>query len=74
LLVHVSSIGSENGLNMYLNSRVHGSIPTEDKNYTKEGGGEDHEVAVAGPPKLVGPELLHDHLKITHSDTPKSIY
>jgi hypothetical protein len=49
-------------------------IPMEGKNSTKEGGGEDREVAVAGPPKLVGPELLHNHLKITHSDTPKSIY
>ncbi|GAU22843.1 hypothetical protein TSUD_282100 [Trifolium subterraneum] len=32
-----SSIGSGNGLNMYLNPRVHGSIPTEGKISTSEG-------------------------------------
>jgi hypothetical protein len=49
-----SSVGSGNTLNMYLNPRVHGSIPTEGKNYTREGGGEDREVTVSGPPKVVG--------------------
>ncbi|GAU49696.1 hypothetical protein TSUD_181940 [Trifolium subterraneum] len=39
---------------MYLNPRVDGSIPTEGKNSTREGGGEDREVEVSGPPKLVG--------------------
>jgi hypothetical protein len=34
------------------------SIPTEDKNSTSEGGGEDLEVTVPGPPMLVGPGLL----------------
>jgi hypothetical protein len=43
---------------MYLNPRVHGSIPTEGKNSTREGDGEDREVAVPGPPKVVGPGLL----------------
>jgi hypothetical protein len=32
-----SSSGSENGLNMYLNPRVHDLIPTEDKNSIGEG-------------------------------------
>ncbi|MCI16455.1 hypothetical protein A2U01_0037597, partial [Trifolium medium] len=32
-----SPIDSGNGLNMYLNPRVHSSIPTEDKNSTREG-------------------------------------
>ncbi|PNX78534.1 hypothetical protein L195_g034512 [Trifolium pratense] len=40
-----SSIGSGNELNMYLNTRVRGSIPTEGKNSTKEGNREDREVA-----------------------------
>ncbi|MCI89510.1 hypothetical protein A2U01_0110799, partial [Trifolium medium] len=31
---------------------VHGSIPTEGENSTREGGGEDREVAVPGPPKM----------------------
>jgi hypothetical protein len=36
-----------------------GSILTEGKNSTSEGGGEDREVAVPGPPnKLTGPRLL----------------
>ncbi|GAU49725.1 hypothetical protein TSUD_407960 [Trifolium subterraneum] len=43
---------------MFLNPRVRGSIPTEGKNSTREGGGEDREVAVPGQPKLVGPGLL----------------
>ncbi|MCI72771.1 hypothetical protein A2U01_0094035, partial [Trifolium medium] len=43
---------SGNGLNTYLNSRVRGSIPTEDKNSTSERGREDREVAVPGPPKM----------------------
>jgi hypothetical protein len=43
---------------MYLNPRVHGSIPTKDKNYTRKGGEEDHVVAVLGPPNMVGPGLL----------------
>jgi hypothetical protein len=46
-----SSIGSENALNMYLNPRVHGSIPTKVKNSTREGGGEDREVEVPKAPK-----------------------
>ncbi|PNY05297.1 hypothetical protein L195_g001742 [Trifolium pratense] len=50
-----SSIDAENGLNMYLNLSVRGSIHTEGKNSTSEGGGEDREVTVSGPPKLVGP-------------------
>ncbi|GAU32940.1 hypothetical protein TSUD_153570 [Trifolium subterraneum] len=54
----IELIGSGNGLNMYLNPRVRGSIPTEGKNSTREGGGEDCEVAVPGPPMLVGPGLL----------------
>ncbi|MCI04224.1 hypothetical protein A2U01_0025269, partial [Trifolium medium] len=37
--------GSGNRLNMYLNLRVYGSILTEGKNFTREGG-EDREVAV----------------------------
>jgi hypothetical protein len=41
-----SSIGSGNELNMYLNPRVHGSIPMEDKNSTSERGDEDREIAV----------------------------
>ncbi|PNX55175.1 hypothetical protein L195_g048802, partial [Trifolium pratense] len=40
-----------------------GSIPTEGKNSTREGGGEDREVAVPGSPKLVGPVLLHESPK-----------
>jgi hypothetical protein len=34
------------------------SIPTGDKNFTNVGDGEDREVAVPGPPKVVGPGLL----------------
>jgi hypothetical protein len=45
-----SPIGSGNRLNMYLNPRVHGSIPTEGKNSTSEGGGEDRKVIVPGAP------------------------
>ncbi|GAU23571.1 hypothetical protein TSUD_385570 [Trifolium subterraneum] len=52
-IVLVSTIGSGNGLNM-----VRGSIPTKGKNSTREGGGEDREVAVPGPHMLVGPGLL----------------
>ncbi|MCI24000.1 hypothetical protein A2U01_0045183, partial [Trifolium medium] len=48
----ISSIGSGNELNTYLNSMVCGSIPTEGKNSTSEGSREDHEVAVPGPPKI----------------------
>ncbi|MCI46151.1 hypothetical protein A2U01_0067391, partial [Trifolium medium] len=48
------SIGSGNGLNMYFIPRVRGLIPTEGKNSTKEGGGEDREVAMPGPP-MMGP-------------------
>ncbi|MCI62499.1 hypothetical protein A2U01_0083756, partial [Trifolium medium] len=51
-VMSVEIIGSGNGLNMYLNHMVHGSIPTEGKNSTSEGGGEDREVAVPGPPKI----------------------
>jgi hypothetical protein len=36
---------------MYLNPKIHGSIPTKGKNSTREGGGEDREVAVPGSPK-----------------------
>jgi hypothetical protein len=39
---------------MYLNPRVYGSISIEGKNSTCEGGGEDREVAVPGPPNVVG--------------------
>ncbi|MCI20613.1 hypothetical protein A2U01_0041775, partial [Trifolium medium] len=42
-LVATSLIGSGNVLNMYLNPRVRGSIPTEGKNSTSEGGREDRE-------------------------------
>jgi hypothetical protein len=38
---------------------VHGSILTEFKNSTSEEGREDREVAVLGPPKVVGLGLLH---------------
>jgi hypothetical protein len=54
-----------NGLNMYLNLMVHGSIPTEGKNSTRDGGGKDREMAVSGPPKMVGSELLHNSTQIT---------
>jgi hypothetical protein len=37
---------------------VHASIPTEGKTPPVKGGGEDCEVAVPGPPKVVGPGLL----------------
>ncbi|MCH88977.1 hypothetical protein A2U01_0009870 [Trifolium medium] len=47
----LSSIGSENGLNMYLNSRACDSIFTKGKNSTREGSREDREVAVLGSPK-----------------------
>jgi hypothetical protein len=53
-----SPIGSENALNIYLNPKVHGSIPTEGKHSTSEKGGEDREVTVSGPPNVVGPGLL----------------
>jgi hypothetical protein len=43
---------------MYLNPRVYGLILTEDKNSTREEGGEDREVAVSRSPKT-GPVLLH---------------
>jgi len=47
-LLVATSIGSGNELNTYLNPIVRDSISTEDKNSTKEGGGEeDCEVAVA---------------------------
>jgi hypothetical protein len=36
---------------MYLNPRVHGSIPTKDKNSTSKWIGEDHEIIVLGAPK-----------------------
>jgi hypothetical protein len=36
----------------------------EGKYSTSEGGGEDHEVAMSGPSKMVGPELLQLILKI----------
>jgi hypothetical protein len=34
------------------------SIPTKDKNSTSKGGGEDREVTVSGPHKVMGPGLL----------------
>ncbi|MCI47502.1 hypothetical protein A2U01_0068744, partial [Trifolium medium] len=37
---------------MYLNPRVHGLILTKGKNSTSEGGGEDREVTLPGPPKM----------------------
>jgi hypothetical protein len=54
-----SPISSGNALNMYLNLGLHGSIPTKGKNSTGERGGENCEVGSAGPPKVVGPGLLH---------------
>jgi hypothetical protein len=45
-------------LNMYLNLVVHGSIHTEDKNSTSEGGEEDREVTV-GTTYVGGARLLH---------------
>jgi hypothetical protein len=54
----VWTISSGNGLNKYLNPRVHGLIPTEEKNSTRVEGGEDRVVAVSGPPKVVGLRLL----------------
>ncbi|WJX57916.1 hypothetical protein P8452_43423 [Trifolium repens] len=47
----ISSIGSGNGMNNVLIPRNMDSIPTESKNSIREGGGEDHEVAVPGSPK-----------------------
>jgi hypothetical protein len=55
--VESSSIGSGDELNMYLNPRVHGSILTEGKKSTREGGGEDREVAAPRSPRW-GPGLL----------------
>jgi hypothetical protein len=40
---------------------------TDGKSSTNEGGGEDHEVTVSGPPKVVGPRLLHHHYLLHHS-------
>jgi hypothetical protein len=51
---------------MYLNPRVHGSIPTKGKNLTSEGGEEYREVAVQWPPKVVGPGLLQNNLGEIH--------
>jgi hypothetical protein len=39
-----NSIGNENRLNTYLNLRVHDSIFTEGKNFTREEGRKDREV------------------------------
>jgi hypothetical protein len=44
------------GLNMYLNPRIHGSIPTECKNFTREG--VEKIVRWHGPHEVVGPGLL----------------
>ncbi|GAU50807.1 hypothetical protein TSUD_288330 [Trifolium subterraneum] len=62
-----------NGLNTYLNPRVRGSIPTEGKNSTRDGGGEDREVAVPGPPKLVGSGLLHRSNVVCNRTTIKLV-
>jgi hypothetical protein len=43
--------------NMYLNPRVHDSIPTRKAETPLEMGGEDHEMTVLGLPKM-GPGLL----------------
>jgi hypothetical protein len=43
-------IGSGNEMNNVFISRGMCSIPTESKNSTIEGGGEDREVTVPGPP------------------------
>jgi hypothetical protein len=71
-----SLIVSENVLNMYLNPMIHGSILTEDKNFTKERGGEDREVVVSGSPnarsitiyRSIGLRYtqLNVHLNVTH--------
>jgi hypothetical protein len=55
---------------------IHGSILTEGKNFTKEGGGEDREVAVSGSPnarsitiyRSIGLRYtqLNVHLNVTH--------
>jgi hypothetical protein len=45
--LYSSSIAGENGLNMYSNPMVHGSISTEDKNSTSEGCGEGCEIIVS---------------------------
>jgi hypothetical protein len=47
---------------------VHGSISSEDKNSTSEGGGKDREVEVPRSPKMVGPWLLHSLLTLKYSD------
>jgi hypothetical protein len=47
-----------------LNPGVHGPIPTEYKNSTRKGGGEDREVAVSGSPKT---RLQPPTKKSTHS-------
>jgi hypothetical protein len=41
---------------------VYGSILTEDKNSTREWGGEDREVAAPRPPKVVVPGRLQQAL------------
>jgi hypothetical protein len=43
---------------MYLNPMEYGLIPSEGKNSTRDGGGEDREVAVSGSPNVVWPGLL----------------
>jgi hypothetical protein len=48
-------ISSGNGLNMYSNRMVHGSISTEGKNSTREGSREDCEVKCMDD----GPRLLY---------------
>ncbi|MCI25251.1 hypothetical protein A2U01_0046441, partial [Trifolium medium] len=58
-----SPIGSENGLNMYFNPMIHGSIPTEGKNSIRKEGGEDREVAVPGPPKI-GPWTVTERMNL----------
>jgi NADH:ubiquinone oxidoreductase subunit len=60
--------GSENELNMYLNHMIHSSIPTEDKNSTREWSREDCEVQTGLPIKYVekGSELLHKSTMLYH--------
>jgi hypothetical protein len=56
------TIGSENGLNMYLNPNVHGSVLIVGKNSTRGyGGGISWGITPGLPTKYVekGPELLH---------------
>jgi hypothetical protein len=69
-LLYENLIEQDIALNIFCSTvllcvRVHGSIPTEGKNSTREGGGEDREVVVSGPPKMVRSGLLHNSTQIT---------